>query len=135
MFYSPKPELIFDVNHMAVGVNNKENKLVIYADKIPTFNRVYWANWFGQKDSLVSPLKDNIFITNYGQKIIFNKNNYCKDAEIHINLNYKAKCSGSLITINKDFLRKNPVILIFCNKKECTVKSTRCHSRVGGNPG
>jgi len=123
MFYSPKPELIFDVNHMAVGVKDKENKLVIYADKMPAFNRVYWANWFGQKDSLVSPLKDNIFITNYGQKIIINKNNYCKDAEIHINLNYKAKCKGSLITINKDFLRKSPVILIFCNKKECRIYS------------
>ena len=123
MFYSPKPELIFDTNHMAVGIKDKDDKLIIYADKMPTFNRTYWANWFGQKDSMVLPLKDSIFITNHGQKIIINKNNYCKDAEIHINLKYKAKCKGSLITINHDFFKKTPVILIFCNKKECTVKS------------
>ncbi|MDE8611547.1 ComEC/Rec2 family competence protein [Rickettsia felis] len=123
MFYSPKPELIFDTNHMAVGIKDKDGKLIIYADKIPTFNRTYWANWFGQKDSMVLPLKDNIFITNHGQKIVINNNNHCEKAEIHINLNYKAKCHGSLITINHNFLRKSPVILIFCNKKECTVKS------------
>ncbi|AJQ52328.1 MAG: hypothetical protein AB8U77_07610 [Rickettsia conorii subsp. raoultii] len=61
MFYSPKPELIFDANHMAVGVKDRENKLVIHADKIPAFNRTYWANWFGQKDSMVLPLENNIF--------------------------------------------------------------------------
>ncbi|KJW02370.1 comEC/Rec2 family protein [Rickettsia endosymbiont of Ixodes pacificus] len=83
----------------------------------------YWTNWFGQKDSAVLPLEDNIFITNHGQKIVINKNNHCEKAEIHINLNYKSKCRGSLITINKDFFKKSPVILIFCNKKECTVKS------------
>ncbi|MFV9929399.1 MAG: hypothetical protein AB8U82_00210 [Rickettsia endosymbiont of Haemaphysalis japonica] len=55
MFYSPKPELIFDANHMAVGVKDRENKLV------PAFNRTYWANWFGQKDSMVLPLENNIF--------------------------------------------------------------------------
>nr|WP_232202625.1 hypothetical protein [Rickettsia montanensis] len=48
MFYSPKPELIFDANHMAVGVKDRENKLVIHADKTPALNRTYWANWFGQ---------------------------------------------------------------------------------------
>ncbi len=61
MFYSPKPELIFDANHMAVGVKDRENKLVIHADTIPAFNRTYWANWFGQKDSMVLPLENNIF--------------------------------------------------------------------------
>ena len=34
MFYSPKPELIFDANHMVVGVKNKENKLVIYIGRV-----------------------------------------------------------------------------------------------------
>ncbi|ARD85882.1 hypothetical protein A3306_01160 [Rickettsia bellii] len=77
---------------MAIGVKNKQGKLEIYADKMATFNRIYWANWFGQKDSILLPLKDNLFIT-YGQRIIFNKNNYCKEAEIHINLNHKAKCT------------------------------------------
>lgn len=61
MFYSLKPELIFDANHMAVGVKDRENKLVIHADTIPAFNRTYWANWFGQKDSMVLPLENNIF--------------------------------------------------------------------------
>lgn len=60
-FIFPKPELIFDANHMAVGVKDRENKLVIHADKIPAFNRTYWANWFGQKDSMVLPLENNIF--------------------------------------------------------------------------
>ncbi len=117
MFYSPKPELIFDTNHMAVGIKDKDDKLIIYADKMHTFNRTYWANWFGQKDSMVLPLKDNIFITNHGQKIIINKNNYCKDAEIHINLNYKAKCKGSLITINHDFFKKVLLYLSFAIKR------------------
>ncbi|KJV78113.1 hypothetical protein RMAECT_0686 [Rickettsia rhipicephali str. Ect] len=46
---------------MAVGVKDRENKLVIHADKIPAFNRTYWASWFGQKDSMVLPLENNIF--------------------------------------------------------------------------
>ncbi|AFC73693.1 hypothetical protein MCI_04245 [Rickettsia montanensis str. OSU 85-930] len=33
---------------MAVGVKDRENKLVIHADKTPALNRTYWANWFGQ---------------------------------------------------------------------------------------
>ncbi|HJD55129.1 MAG TPA: ComEC family competence protein [Rickettsia endosymbiont of Pyrocoelia pectoralis] len=127
MLYSPKPELIFDVNNMAVGVKNKQGKLEIYADKMPAFNRVYWANWFGQQDSRVLPLKDNIFTTDYEQKIALNKNNFCQKAEIQINLNYKAKCKGKLLTINENFLRKSPVILIFCNLKECTVKSNNAN--------
>ncbi|EAA25913.1 hypothetical protein rsib_orf702 [Rickettsia sibirica 246] len=61
MSYSPKPELIFDANHMAVGVKDRENKLVIHADKTPAFNRTYWANWFRPKDSMVLPLENNIF--------------------------------------------------------------------------
>lgn len=126
MLYSPKPEIIFDTNNKAVGLN-RANKLIIYANKMPAFNRVYWANWFGQKDSLILPLEDDVFITNYGQKIIFNRNNHCEKAEIHINLNYKAKCVGSLLTINKDFLSRNPVILIFCNSKKCTIKSNNAN--------
>ncbi|ASX28013.1 hypothetical protein BA173_04090 [Rickettsia sp. MEAM1 (Bemisia tabaci)] len=91
------------------------------------FNRIYCANWFGQEDSILLPLQDNLFITNYGQRIIFNKNNYCNEAEIHINLNYKAKCTGNLMTINRDFLSKSPVILIFCNSKKCTIKSSHAN--------
>ncbi|WP_332252593.1 ComEC/Rec2 family competence protein [Rickettsia helvetica] len=66
MFYSPKPELIFDANHMAVGVKDRENKLATYTDKMPAFNRTYRTNWFGQKDSMVLPLENNIFLTHYG---------------------------------------------------------------------
>jgi len=123
MLYSPKPELIFDASNTAIGVRGKDGKLIIYADKMPIFNRTYWANWFGQKDSIVLPLKNKVFTTSYGQKIIFNKNNHCKEAEIHINLNYNAKCKGSLLTVNKDFLAQSPVILIFCNSKKCRIKS------------
>ncbi|AFC74213.1 hypothetical protein MC1_00120 [Rickettsia parkeri str. Portsmouth] len=49
MSYSPKPELIFDANHMAVGFKDRENKLVIHTDKIPAFNRTYWANCLDKK--------------------------------------------------------------------------------------
>ncbi|HJD60830.1 MAG TPA: hypothetical protein LFV90_01410 [Rickettsia endosymbiont of Columbicola hoogstraali] len=108
-------------------MKNKQGKLEIYADKMAKFNRIYWANWFGQKDSILLPLQDNLFITNYGQRIIFNKNNYCNEAEIHINLNHRAKCTGNLMTINRDFLSKSPVILIFCNSKKCTIKSSHAN--------
>ncbi len=127
MLYSPKPELIFDASNMAIGIKNKQGKLEIYADKMAKFNRIYWANWFGQEDSILLPLQDNLFITNYGQRIIFNKNNYCNEAEIHINLNHRAKCMGNLMTINRDFLSKSPVILIFCNSKKCRIKSSHAN--------
>ncbi|WP_198282978.1 hypothetical protein [Rickettsia akari] len=38
-----KAKLIFDTSNMAVGIKDKDEKLVIYADKIPTFNSTYWA--------------------------------------------------------------------------------------------
>ncbi|WP_017208449.1 hypothetical protein [Rickettsia australis] len=88
---------------MAIGIKDKDDKLIIDADKMPTFNRTYWATWFGQKGNMVLPLKDNVFITNHGQEIVINNNHHCEKAKIHINLNYKAKCHGSLITINHDF--------------------------------
>ncbi|WP_341790773.1 ComEC/Rec2 family competence protein [Rickettsia endosymbiont of Polydrusus tereticollis] len=134
MLYSPKPDLIFDASANAVGVKNQDNELEIYADKMPAFNRLYWANCFGQKDSFVYPLKDNNFATNYGQKIIINDENFvkskkCEEAEIYINLTRNNKCHGSLITVNKDFLDKKPVILIFCNSKECQIKTSNINNR------
>ncbi|MFY9589306.1 ComEC/Rec2 family competence protein [Rickettsia endosymbiont of Halotydeus destructor] len=134
MLYSPKPDLIFDAGANAVGIKNKDNQLEIYADKMPTFNRQYWANWFGQKDSPVSPLTNNIFITNQGYKVIINyenlsKNKKCEEAEIYINLLTNTKCRGSLVTINKAFLNSASVVLIFCNSTKCQIRTGNISNR------
>jgi len=109
MLSSPKPDLIFDAKLNAVGVKNNAGMLTIYANKMPEFNRIYWANWFGQADAEILPLTKNVFNTLYGQKIIINSNPLeCKDAEI---------------CIDRTYLENSTVILIFCDTYKCKIKT------------
>lgn len=109
MLNSPKPDLIFDADLNAVGVKNNASVLTIYANKMSEFNRIYWANWFGQADAEILPLTKNVFNTLYGQKIIINSNALeCKDAEI---------------CIDKTDLENSRVILIFCDTYKCKIKT------------
>jgi hypothetical protein len=107
MAYSPKPDLIFDPTLNIVGLKNKQNKLEIYADKIPEFNKTYWANWFGQKEVKVHPLTSNEFMTTTGHKIVINYN-------------------GNTHTVTLNLFQHDGIIgtvLVFCDKSLCYIKS------------
>lgn len=111
MLNSPKPDLIYDANLNAVGIKNNIGLLTIYANKMPEFSRVYWANWFGQADAEILPLTKNIFTTTYGQKIIINSNIY-----------KKTDCKNAEICIDRINLEGSKVILIFCDAYKCRIE-------------
>lgn len=56
MCNSPKPDYIVDNRLQAVGVKNESGLLEIYTNKMSGFTRIYWANWYGQKDAVVKKL-------------------------------------------------------------------------------
>jgi hypothetical protein len=123
MLNSPKPDLIVDVNLGAVGVKNKQGRLEIYADKMPSFNRQYWAHWFGQADSEVFSLKENVFFVSSGQKVAINCNNKeCNGADIQINISGGNNYIYGKVNLDKEFLKKVGVIVIFCDFNGCKFK-------------
>ncbi|MCC8398224.1 MAG: ComEC family competence protein [Rickettsia endosymbiont of Labidopullus appendiculatus] len=132
MLNSPKPNVIFDINLNAVGIKNNNAELDIYANEMPEFKRIYWANWFGQKDAKIFPLEKNIFTSN-GYTILidsslidskqFASNEICKNVDIYINLLGNNQCKGNKITVSREFLKEFEVIMIFCNQHQCTIKT------------
>lgn len=120
MINSPKPNFIFDINLNAVGVKNDDNRLDIFANQMSAFKRLYWANWFGQKDAMVLPFTEKIFYSN-GNILILNYGLPCVNADIYINLSDKNRCVGRKLTIGQEFLKHNNVFVIFCNQNQCKV--------------
>ena len=111
MINAPKPDLIFDQTLKIVGIKNLQNKLEIYGDKIPEFNRTYWANWFGQKDADTYTITPNEFLMVNGHKIVLD---YDTGAVYEYN--------GEKTTLIKDNQKSESAILVFCNKPACYVK-------------
>lgn len=106
MANSPKPDLIYDPILKVVGVKNKQNKLEIYGDKIPEFNKIYWANWFGEKEIKSYPLDTSEFMTNNGHKLLIDYDNATiKDG--------KAMLQGN---------KTKGTVLVFCDKSLCHLK-------------
>jgi len=123
MFNSPKPDLIFDYNLKAIGIKNNHNNLEIYANDMPSFNRTYWANWFGQEDAEIFPMNKNefTFITEHGKKIIINPKE-CVSSSVQINTNYNNSCKKGNIILDRDFLKKIGTFIVFCNKIKCWIE-------------
>ncbi len=118
MSVSPKPNFIFDITLTAVGVKNGKNNLTIYANKMPEFKRLYWANWFGQQDADILPLAGTIFNSD-DNKLVVNYDLPCINSDIYINLLEENKCLGNKLTIDPEFLREHNVFFIFCSQKQC----------------
>lgn len=122
MFNSPKPDFIFDVKLNAVGLKNRSGKLEIYAQKMPTFSRQYWANWFGQKDATVLYEKSRVFTVQQGKTIAVNySNRKCRIADIQINLN-GSSCKAKEFAIDQEILQNSGTVILFCSDKKCRVK-------------
>ncbi len=127
MLNSPKPNVIFDINLNAIGIKNNNDELEIYVNEMQEFKRLYWANWFGQKDAKIFPLEENIFTSN-GYTILINSNQFalneiCENVDIYINTSSENQCKGNKITITREFLKEFGVIMIFCNQHQCTIKT------------
>ena len=120
MLNAPKPNFIFDIQLNAVGVKNYKNDLEIFANKMPEFKRLYWANWFGQKDSTVKPLTEDI-VSSDNNTLVLNYGLPCVNADVYINLSYQNKCSGNKLTIDQGLFETSNVILVFCNQNQCRV--------------
>lgn len=120
MINSPKPNFIFDIDLKAVGVKNHKNNLEIYADKMPEFKRLYWANWFGQKDATVKPLTEGI-VSSDKNTLVVNYGLPCMKADVYINLSHQNKCFGNKLTIDQELFETSNVILVFCNQNQCRV--------------
>ncbi|WP_375327271.1 ComEC/Rec2 family competence protein [Candidatus Tisiphia endosymbiont of Nemotelus uliginosus] len=144
MLKSPVPNFIFDITSNNIGLKNNNSKLEIhtYSHKfnsqrntwrgsintqatISKFKRLYWAQWFGQKDAKIVRTPKNIFISD-GNKLVINSqpiehNTQCENVDIYLNLADKNQCQGHKITLSREYLQQAGVIMIFCNPIQCKV--------------
>jgi ComEC/Rec2-related protein len=60
MFFSKKPTIIINNHDKYIGLKNKEGEIEIYTNNkyFSKFNRLYLANWYGQKDAKIYYMKD-----------------------------------------------------------------------------
>ncbi|MBP7189728.1 MAG: ComEC/Rec2 family competence protein [Rickettsiaceae bacterium] len=124
MFKSPKPDVIFDHHNNILGIKNKDEKLEIYGKRVSKFTQHYWSNWFGQKDVILT--QEDISLSNKEIKtdsgktigILFEKLN-CK-SDIVINTTGYKRCNN--YSLNKQDIKDNGTMLIFCNKNECLLQ-------------
>lgn len=122
MTYSPKPDIIIDVNLKAVGVKNENKILEVYTDYMPNFSKKYWAHWFGQVDLEIYKAQKEYFITTASGKTVgvnFDQNK-CFRADVQVNI--AANCIANELTIDTNLLKKYKIISIFCNKQYCKIK-------------
>jgi ComEC/Rec2-related protein len=128
MFNTPKPDVIFDMQLKALAIKNSDNQLEIYANKMPEFKHLYWANWFGQKDAKIHPLENNIFSSNGiiilldSEKVIADK--ACQNVDVHINILNNIICKNSKIMVNRDSMIKSKIIIIFCDQNNCRIETS-----------
>lgn len=123
MLNTPKPDIIINAKLGAIGVKNTQNKLEIYAHKISSFNKQYWANWFGQRDAAISSRTVNYITTSSGKTISINfKDTKCKNADVQIYMQERVLCNYGTLTLDYDFLTKIGVIAIFCDHDKCKTK-------------
>ncbi|XVN43151.1 MAG: ComEC/Rec2 family competence protein [Candidatus Rickettsia vulgarisii] len=129
----PLSNFIIDNKMNVVGIKNSNSKLEIHTystndpkptNSISAFKRLYWAQWFGQNDVKIFYSKQNIF-TSEKQKLIVNSSltQSCENADIYLNLADNNNCQGNKLTITKESLADNETMLIFCNQKQCKIKT------------
>lgn len=105
MLNSSKPDLIVDMNLGAIGVKNNEGVLQIYANKMPSFNKQYWAHWFGQEDCEMLPLSEGVFSVSSGQKVAINcDNKKCNLSNIKINILDRNGFIDEHVKLDREFL-------------------------------
>ena len=121
MTTSNKPDLIISTKTNSFGVKNFQGKLEIYSNKLSSFNKQYWTNWFGQKEIIfhkVNVNKNNwLIITKSNHTIsILTHNSLCSKSDITINLIDSKICKYNNITLTRDKIENlNSDIAIFCN--------------------
>jgi competence protein ComEC len=124
MSISPKPDIMFDAQSGILGLKNTDNKLEIYAQKMSSFTKNYWKNWFGQKEDMF--YKQNITLTDHSittktgkiVKILFHNTDCNADLVINM-ISDEILCPNQL---SKSLLESVGAILIFCNEAKCTYK-------------
>ncbi|WP_341764417.1 ComEC/Rec2 family competence protein [Candidatus Tisiphia endosymbiont of Beris chalybata] len=143
MILSPLPNFILDIKTNNIGLKNNNSELEIHnyfneinnpnalrppintRITISNFKRLYWAQWFGQKDAKIFMEPQNKFISQ-GNKLIINSQQIsnkeqCENADIYLNLASGSKCRGHKMTITKEYLQNAGVIMIFCNTTQCKI--------------
>ncbi len=123
MFFSPKPELIFDPEKESLILENKEGFCAIYSNKkVQSFYEQYAANWLGRPRLDVLLLDKRFFELKSGRTLSLNyEDSPCVSADIQINMG-KSSCKGNIIEVDRDFLRKVGTIMVFCSGKDCSLK-------------
>ena len=118
MLNTKKPDLLFDVQQKIVGITDKQGRLVMYSNaKVSAFTRQFWANWFGQQDVQVLPLKDNYFTLRSGKTVSINYSSKCVEADVQINLN--SHCHAKLLAVDMHNVNIGAIIAISCDNKSC----------------
>lgn len=90
---------------------------------MPSFNKQYWAHWFGQEDCEVLPLSEGVFSVSSGQKVAINcDNKKCNLSNIQINILDRNGFIDEHIKLDREFLEMAGVVVIFCDSNKCRLK-------------
>jgi competence protein ComEC len=123
------PDLILDIDLQAIGLQNKQNKLEIYANKyFSMFTKEYWSLWFGQKEVLYQELKkkdQNLSFATRQNKIIdiIFKDVDCNDLRADLVINYTNKICDNQKMLNIKDIPDKKFIFVFCSQDYCFAKS------------
>jgi len=125
MITDKKPDLIIDIQKDAVGFNNPNGELEIYADQhFSNFAKRYWTSWFGKEifSKRQKLNRDVHFSTKYGKiiNITFDDTNCNASSEVVINYSQNACVGPNVLNIND--LEDYRFVLVFCDKKNCKSK-------------
>jgi len=125
MITDKKPDLILDIQKRAVGFNNPNGELEIYADQhFSNFAKRYWTSWFGKevfgKRSKLN--RDIHFRTKYDKiiSVTFDDINCNAASEVTVNYSQKPCVGPNFLNIND--LEDYRFVLVFCDKKNCKSK-------------
>ena len=151
MFFTPKPDFIYDFENQIIGIKNQDNKLEIYQHlndnikngrdnfqfKDNSFLIKYWISWYGQKEDFTKKIKinktDHLFITPNKQSIALSYNHCFPNTDVEITTSKRLSCNGeNTLSITHNFLEKNKIGLIYCNdfwskwiRKQCVSVQAR----------
>lgn len=119
MFFSPKPDFIYDHNSKIIGIKNQHNKLEIFTqNKMPFFMSDYWVTWYGQQEINIKQMdiaRTDMFFKMQNNKTVSLSYTDCMKADVIIITSKKLHCDNAKQIINFEDIKKYRQVLIFCH--------------------
>lgn len=128
MYFSPKPDFIYDHKIKAVSINESSNISIYSKRPVSGFTKEYWLNWYGILDSKTyireRGLNDNIFeLQKSGKRATVSLNYHrCSDADVQIITSRSLNCNNNGLVVPYEQINEHGVVLVFCGENGCLAK-------------